>query len=1453
MGQNFFLDDNGVTIRCVDCVAGDTGIVDGVEYTAVDNASLQAAVGNSETPLNQLCTSLVTNMTWLFSDMTSFNEDISNWDVSSVTNMGYMFYSASAFDQPLDAWDVSSVTDMGGMFTGCDSFDQPLDAWDVSSVTDMGDMFRGCHLFDQPLDAWDVSSVTSMRGMFWECESFDQPLNAWDVSSVTNMVWMFHLASAFDQPLDAWDVSSVTDMFAMFSECESFDQPLDAWDVSSVTSMSMMFLGCETFDQPLDAWDVSSVTNMWFMFRGATSFDQPLDAWDVSSVTDMGGMFRECESFDQPLDAWDVSSVTDMGYMFYLASAFDQPLDAWDVSSVTNMWFMFREAASFDQPIEEWDVSSVTNMGFMFRGCESFDQPLNAWDVSSVTNMYAMFHEAASFDQTIEEWDVSSVTNMGGMFRGCESFDQPLDAWDVSSVTNMSHMFRGATTFNQPLGSWNTESVSNTKYMFHEAASFDQPIAQWDVSNVTDMSYMFHSAVAFNQPLEGWDVSSVTNMNYLFENAQSFNQPLNNWDVSNVQTMTSVFAVTPLFNQPLNQWNVSSVVNMTYMFYLASAFDQDISNWCVQGVTSEPSLFNLDGLLSPEQYPLWGECPGCIENFELSLSGPLCNSSFDVFPSEIPSPLDGNCAAEGVPVLDTTIDHSCWQQSLFIADSANASELIGFYTNMEHSFLGDLQFTMTCPEGQSLTFVTCGPNGRDLGVPVNIAGSTEAGEGFDYFWNENSCNGTMSDFDDGLVLPSATYDVEGDWSLLDGCSTSGIWTLEICDYWAGDNGFVFDWGVVMEDGEGVISMQTASCAELIGCMDVEACNYDSAADYDDGEQCLYVDECGECGGDGTADGGCDCDGNQLDALGVCGGDCLADADADGICDSEDECVGEYDACGVCNGPGPIYECGCHDIPTGNCDCVSIDSDGDGVCDSIDDCFTLGEESESCCSQAIASFDCSLPGISSCSDTLDVAGWQQVDSIEVYFNFDGFGSSWPIDLYVKVEDAAGGCIGFGGYGNTQDLWMDTSCTHLGYGGEPFIDWPASTEAGVFAAVIDGDDFLLQGDGEWMVTIWRTFGNGMAQWQVDVILHGVCGQGDDACSNDADEDGICDFEDDCVGTYDACGVCNGAGETLACGCDPLPDGACDCDGNQLDALGVCGGTCASDVNNNGVCDLDELAQSGASACGDGTVWDEDSQTCVAFDDCPSDLDGNGDVGVSDLLILLSDFGLVCPPEVVEWACGDPLGYQGYDYATVEIFGECWFAENLKAENYASGAPILTDLEGSDWTSAAEGTTAVFGDDFAECGNNSSIGDPCNEEWSLENYGRLYNWYAVVDDRGLCPAGWHVPSASEWQALLDSFPSDEDPSNALKAIDAWNSDFGITNSTGFSAVPAGVRCSDSYNNNGFQAWFWSSDEFPNYPSTAFYFIIQGSIGSADVCDEELTNCLNKYCGTSIRCLQD
>ena len=109
------------------------------------------------------------------------------------------------------------------------------------------------------------------------------------------------------------------------------------------------------------------------------------------------------------------------------------------------------------------------------------------------------------------------------------------------------------------------------------------------------------------------------------------------------------------------------------------------------------------------------------------------------------------------------------------------------------------------------------------------------------------------------------------------------------------------------------------CDDLDGCTDLTACNFaDPSA-----SECLTLDACGVCGGPGAVfecgcsdipAGDCDCNGNQLDAIGVCGGDCPADSDGDGICDTDDECLGELDACGVCNGPGAIYDCGCTEIP-----------------------------------------------------------------------------------------------------------------------------------------------------------------------------------------------------------------------------------------------------------------------------------------------------------------------------------------------------------------------------------------------------------------------------------------------------------------------------------------------------------------------------------------------------------
>ena len=300
--------------------------------------------------------SRVTDASLMFYGASSFNGDISDWDVSSVTNMKSMFHNAHSFNGDISDWDVSSVTTMSLMFSSARSFNQPLSSWDVSSVTGMNAMFQNTDAFNQPLSSWDVSSVTNMRSMFWGASSFNGDLSSWDVSSVTNMLWMFRDAPSFNQPLNSWDVSSVTDMNQMFRDSGAFNQPLDSWDVSSVTNMHGMFYDATSFNGDISSWDVSSVTSMVWMFYDATSFNGDLSSWDVSSVTTMFGMFFNAPSFNQPLDSWDVSSVTSMSDMFYGATSFNQPLNSWDVSSATSMGDMFGGASAFEQNLGNWHI-----------------------------------------------------------------------------------------------------------------------------------------------------------------------------------------------------------------------------------------------------------------------------------------------------------------------------------------------------------------------------------------------------------------------------------------------------------------------------------------------------------------------------------------------------------------------------------------------------------------------------------------------------------------------------------------------------------------------------------------------------------------------------------------------------------------------------------------------------------------------------------------------------------------------------------------------------------------------------------------------------------------------------------------------------------------------------------------------------------------------------------------
>ncbi|MDC0189465.1 BspA family leucine-rich repeat surface protein [Flavobacteriales bacterium] len=156
-------------------------------------------------------------------------------------------------------WDVSIVTDMSYMFNNAETFNQDIGGWDVSIVTDMSYMFNNAETFNQDIGGWDVSNVTNMAMMFQNADSFNQDIGDWDVSQVTNMLYMFTLAYSFNQDIGDWDVSQVTYMQSMFASADSFNQDIGSWDVSNVNDMNEFFgfgagLSIENYDALLIGW-----------------------------------------------------------------------------------------------------------------------------------------------------------------------------------------------------------------------------------------------------------------------------------------------------------------------------------------------------------------------------------------------------------------------------------------------------------------------------------------------------------------------------------------------------------------------------------------------------------------------------------------------------------------------------------------------------------------------------------------------------------------------------------------------------------------------------------------------------------------------------------------------------------------------------------------------------------------------------------------------------------------------------------------------------------------------------------------------------------------------------------------------------------------------------------------------------------------------------------------------
>jgi uncharacterized protein (TIGR02145 family) len=200
-------------------------------------------------------------------------------------------------------------------------------------------------------------------------------------------------------------------------------------------------------------------------------------------------------------------------------------------------------------------------------------------------------------------------------------------------------------------------------------------------------------------------------------------------------------------------------------------------------------------------------------------------------------------------------------------------------------------------------------------------------------------------------------------------------------------------------------------------------------------------------------------------------------------------------------------------------------------------------------------------------------------------------------------------------------------------------------------------------------------------------------------------------------------------------------------------------------------------------------------------------------------------------------------GNVYKTVTIGTQVWMAENLKTTKYRNGDTIPNITGDTKWRLLS--TEAYC--DYENTPGNSAI------------YGKLYNWYAIVDSRYIAPIGWHVPTDAEWTTLenyvADNYGTYGSVAKALASTTNWalSSVAGTpgaapknNNSAGFTALPGGYRVSSGlfYNVGEYGGW-WSSSEGSTLIAYCRYL---------HYIDSFLLRSYNgKECGFSVRCLKD
>ena len=420
------------TCQCPNATVGDTVVINGTTYTAVNNSTIAGQIANGNV---NLCTTLVTDMSELFRANDSFNSDISFWDTSNVTNMQSMFYGATSFNSDISSWDTLNVTDMTLMFRAANIFNQNIGNWNTSSVTNMNEMFRNAWAFNKNIGSWDTSNVSSMVNMFASAFAFNQNIGNWDTSNVTDMSKQFKAAEVFNQDLTGWCVSSITSEPTEFVNLSSAlieaNKPLWGKEftvaLTSGSNSQTLTVTNATTDIVYTAAPICTGT----LSASASGFPSGVTLAFGNNVATISGSANATGTFNYTVTISGASTsqvvtgtitvnsaatTNNSGSISFINGTCQCPnATAGDTDVINGVTYAAVDNSTIAGQIANSNVNLcttlVTSMQNLFSGKANFNSDIGFWDTSNVTNMDRMFENASSFNQDISGWCVSNINS----------------------------------------------------------------------------------------------------------------------------------------------------------------------------------------------------------------------------------------------------------------------------------------------------------------------------------------------------------------------------------------------------------------------------------------------------------------------------------------------------------------------------------------------------------------------------------------------------------------------------------------------------------------------------------------------------------------------------------------------------------------------------------------------------------------------------------------------------------------------------------------------------------------------------------------------------------------------------------------------------------------------------------------------------------------------------------